>query len=227
MLLRTKVIVFVLAVIFSFSGFVLPVFSQEGKRISKKECQDSFNVNQVNFNDPTAIKYKPLLKKYFACKAAINADINECRDNVECKSAFEDYASFYGKLYLESRPSSKILPACTAETGLNPAECNGYMQAWLSKDINFCENVKKSGNSYKSCRALISGNASFCADDVCMRKVDFINAIRSGNKENCKRLKNPAAEGMCLGVVTASLNTCAQDPGVEEFRKKYCNEIGE
>ncbi|MEK6727158.1 MAG: hypothetical protein AABY28_00595 [Candidatus Omnitrophota bacterium] len=203
-----------------------PVTKEEHHLVTKQDkCFNNFNINSIDFSDPKVIQISPLLIEYFQCRATVKDSINECnklKGNPEffdiCRGNFNAYQALFGRIVRDGRVTPGMFSLWEGGGPENAFE--SFVEAFLKEDISSCENVPIEERN--ECSAVISGNDSLCKSDACASKAAYVKAIRSGNINDCSKIKNNSIKSMCRGYISRDEKICEEGRGFGDFKHRYC-----
>lgn len=196
----------------------------------KKDCVENFNINSTNFKNPGVTKYSYLLTDFFLCKASIRDNVNECDklsswpNRMEaCKSYFNHYQGFLGRLLRDGRPTSQVMYVLTTVLKKPKEEVDGLIQAILNRDSSVCERCDSAKNK-NCCIAMATRDIKYSEDKNCKDRVMYIRAIENGNIKECEQIKNPSIVLMCKAYISMDEKVCEASKGYKDFCDNTCED---
>ncbi len=196
-----------------------------------QECISKFDINNLNFEAPAFKENTRFLTKYFQCKAAIQDNINECdklkpdSDGVNnCRSNFQSYHAYFGRLLSAGTTTPKILAACKDRFRMPMEECKAFSQAILSENTSICTNSNKNLRM-GDCMAIIKGDSISCLDAACKDKAYYIKALKNSEINYCDSMTNVYGKIMCQAAISGDENLCENNEDYKEFKRRYCESI--
>lgn len=231
-------IIFLALSFLMFSSRSFPLFSEEeliedypqqagaySRGVEQKECLKDFDISKVDFSAPKFAPFVPLLSEYFQCRSAVKDNINECDKLASCpacvnscRATFNSIHAFYGRLFRNKVVTPAIL-GMWKEFGSKEV-FNSFTKGLLDGDISACEKGPKDNQG--ECMAMISGDDQYCNRDSCPDTVAYIKAVKSGEIEDCDRIKSTMIKALCRGYIGRNEKACEKYTGFEQFKDSYC-----
>jgi hypothetical protein len=189
------------------------------------ECSRNLDINKINLRDPKVTSIMPYLSGYFQCRSAMKDSIDECNNLYPCTECvdncrlnFNHFHAFFGRL-LKNKVATQSMLDTWQGFGGSKEEFDLVVKALLDDDLSVCEKVSQDKQS--ECRAMI-GDARYCNNDHCSNNAAYIAAIKSGEIDNCDKIKEPSVRALCLGYLGKNERMCEDNNEFGYFKEIYC-----
>lgn len=213
-------------------------YAQEKKQLSpfvpwknKSDCDKNFDIRLIEeaMDRQALMEGSEYLKGYYMCRAISSQDRQKCNnlDSYWSKQCWDEFRNITFFIKLVSNPSitPNLLIECNSILGSDEAKCRNYIQAFVNKDISFCEGDKT------LCIPMVNLDETSMQDSRMKTYILMLKAYKYSSINWCERIQDSAgytgyaSKEICKFLVTRKKGICEQCPGLENFKASYCSEF--